>query len=462
MKIQLLQTKLGSRAMKNGRDMMVFPLGIAAVATFVRQHNPEADIEVIDGDFEDLEARLDGDMIGIQPNILNVDAGLMKRLHDRGQKVILGGVHASQAWQDFIRLPYVDYVAVGDGEIPILKLTKGKDPDAVEGLASATKPGKLQRVPIDELPAVDRSLYDQERYMQNSSVFIETYMPGRPFRRMTNVYSNKGCRWRAKTGGCYFCGRLYGELQTRKPEDVWAEVSALVRDYDADFIWDVSDSFTSDRQWIREMTEKRPEGIRPYWYVYARVSELTEEMLSNLAKINVYQILVGIETGDDGIARDITKGNRNSRTLSVAATAKEYGIRLLPSFIVGLPGESEDSLEKTYQIAARVVAANGCEELSVSMLIPLPGSRAYEDIKQEHLARTGQELPLVTDGEQLQRLWFQYKCRTGFDTGVEYMFRLLSLTPLKSTFGSPYMGIDPRMPGWNQLNSTARHKLFNA
>ena len=226
-------------------------------------------------------------------------------------------------------------------------------------------------------------------------------------------------------------------------------------------MWDVSDSFTSDKAWLREVVSTRPPGIEPYWYVYARAGELLDgEVIPLLQQLNVYQVLVGVETGDDSIARAIAKGNIRHSDLKVAQRLKEHNIKMLPSFIVGLPGETEISLKKTYEHAKTLVAINETEELSVSMLIPLPGSRAYEDLKSLYFADTGQTLPSIIEGEQLQRLWFQYKCHVDFDTAVAYMYRLLDLTPLKSTFGSPYLHIDPRMPAWNQLSAQRRHELF--
>lgn len=461
MKIQLVQTKLGINRMRNGRDMMVVPLGLASIATYVKRHNPKAEIGLIDGDFEEnLPARLNGEIICISPNILNMDNELMQTLHQRGQTVILGGVHASQAWAELVKLPFVDYVARGDGEQTILEVSLGKDLNSIDGLASENKEGVFQSLPIDQLPTIDRTLFNQERYMQNSAKFIETYFPSRPFRRIASIYSSKGCGWRKNTGGCYFCGRMYKNLEIRSPEKVWSEVSMLVNKYKADFIWDVSDSFTCNEGWMKKMVEKKPKSINPYWYVYARISELNEEMLKDLKSIGVYQVLVGVETGDDSISKEIGKGNRNNRTLKIAKLTKKHGIKLLPSFIVGLPGESEESLEKTYELAKEVVEINGSEELSVSMMIPLPGSRAYDDLKKMHKNLTGENLPILTEGEDLQRLWFNYKCKTSFETGIKYMLKLLGLTPLKSTFGTPMLDINPNKPGWNQLNGEARHKLL--
>lgn len=463
MKIQLVQTKLGEKVMKNGRDMMVFPLGIAAIATYVLMHNSRAQIELIDGDFEDdLENCLTADVVGITPTILNFDQDLMKTLHDRGQIIVIGGVLASQASEDLVKFPFVDYVCLGDGEQVMLEIASGKKWDDIDGLTSKTKKGKFQRVPIESLPPIERELYDQKRYMENSRRFIETYLPSRPFRRMTNIYSNKGCVWRAQTGGCYFCGRLYGKLTVRPPKQVWDEVQRLVTKYQVDFLWDVSDSFISDKAWLKEMVTARPKNIRPYWYVYSRTNELLdEEVIALLQQLNVYQVLVGVETGDDDIAKAISKGNVSRSNVKIAQKLHEHNIKLLPSFVVGLPGESEASLEKTYQHAKTLVEINQCEELSVSMLIPLPGAKAYIDLKKLHFEHTGQALPPIMEGEALQRLWFEYKCNVDFDTAVTYMFKMLALTPLKSTFGSPYLHIDPRMPGWNQLSAQKRRDLFN-
>lgn len=461
MKIQLVQTKLSSSYMKNGRDMMVFPLGITAVATYVHRHNSGANLEVVDGDFTpDLEHKLDADIVGIQPTILNVDTGLMQKLHDRGQKVILGGVHASQAREEFAKLPFVDGVAMGDGELVMLELSKGTPIEQIAGLETKTKKATLQRVLMDKLPIPDRSLYDLDRYMRNSTSFVAEHMPSRPWRRMANIYSNKGCQWRAKTEGCYFCGRFYGALELRPPKQVWEEITSLAKNYGADFIWDTSDSFTSNQAWINEMIATKPSNT-PLLYIYARVDELNPDMLKQLKQLNVYQILTGIETGDDSIAADINKGNTTNKTLVLAKNARDYGMLLLPSFIVGNIGETAESLEKTYQHAKRVVELNQTEELSVSMMIPLPGSRAYRDLQQESVKRTGKPLDVLAKGEELQHTWFDWKCNVGFDTAVSYMFKLLALTPLKSTFGSPYLQIDPRMPGWSQLSAEARHKLFS-
>ena len=461
MKIQLVQTGLDNRYMKNGRDMMAFPLGISAVASYVKHYNPEANIEIVDGDFEtNLEKRLDGDIICFCPNILNIDIGLMQKLHGLGKTVILGGVHASQAWKEFVKFPFVDYVIRGDGEKPVLEASLGKPLDEIEGLSSEKKEGSFQYLPIGELPIIDRSLYDFERYLKNSEIFIETYLPSRPFRRMANIYTSKGCIWRETTGGCYFCGRLYPEFSARPPKQVWEEASYLVKDYNVDFLWDVSDSFTSSTEWLKKMAETRPEGISPYWYVYARVDELNEKNLRLLSKIGVYQALIGVETGDNRISEQICKGNNRENTIETARLAKKHGIKLLPSFVVGLPNETEKSLEKTFELAKEIVEINQCEEISVSMIIPLPGSKAYPELKKIYREKTGRELPLLLEGEELQKIWFEYMCQTDFDTAVSYMYKILELTPLKSTFGSPHLEIDPRMPGWNQLNAEARQKLF--
>ncbi len=462
MKIQLVQPKLGEHRMKNGRDMMIFPLSLAAIGTYVKKNNPDTDIELLDAEFEDnLEDKLDGDIIGFSPTILNFDQELLDKLHRRGQTVVIGGVHSSQSSAELIKLPYVDYICLGDGERTLLELSCGVDPEEIKGLTTKKRPGEFQQICIEELPIVDRSMFNQNLYMCNSSLFFETYLPQRPFRRMTNIYTNKGCRWRYKTGGCYFCGRMYKKLMIRSPHKIWTEIRYLVEEFGADFLWDVSDSFTSDIDWVKEMVVSKPADLNPYWYIYSRTDELlNDEMIPLLKKLNVYQVLVGVETGTNKMSEAISKGNSTQNNLIVARRLKDFNIRMLPSFIVGLPDEDRQSLQATYEHAQEIVKINQSEELSVSMLIPLPGSRAYKELKQIYFEKNGASLKILCDGEELQKLWFKYKCNTSFDTAVSYMFKLLDLTPIKSTFGAPFLQIDSRMPNWNQLSSIKRREMF--
>jgi radical SAM superfamily enzyme YgiQ (UPF0313 family) len=462
MKIQLVHNRVTTKAMKNNRDALVFPSGLLSIASYVLHHNPQAHLEIINGDFvSDIEARLDGDLVGFMPNVLNVDSKLWKILQARGQKIIVGGVHASQAPNSFLNLG-VDYVNIGDGEEAILSLSQGVDVSQIPSISTKEKTGVFSRVPLKSLPLPRWDLLDADRYATSSAKFTEKYLPSRPFRRMANIYSNKGCIWRAIDRGCDFCGRMYKEVDYKTPQQVWQEVSHLVRHHGIDYIWDTSDSFTSDVQWLKEFVEAQPDGIMPYWMVFGRAAELSEEVCELLQQLNVYQVFVGVESADDDILQTMDKGSSYELAIEVAKRLKKYSIKMLPGLIVGSAGETEESAEKTYKLAKRIVEINATEEISMAMMVPMPGSRVYRKLCEQHRQYYGVDLDPFADMEYLQREWVKYNCEIDFDTAVGYIFKVLSLVPLKNTFAVPRLLIDPRMPGgWSQLSGESRYNLID-
>jgi anaerobic magnesium-protoporphyrin IX monomethyl ester cyclase len=166
------------------------------------------------------------------------------------------------------------------------------------------------------------------------------------------VVTSRGC-----PGGCRFCIKhvSYGNaVRFRSPENVLAEIEQLVELGVRD-IHMYADLFTLNRDHVmgicREILSR---GLKVRWTCNSRVDFVDEEMLQAMAHAGCWMISWGIESGDDGMLRRMGKGITTDQVERALRWAKQAGIMNWGYFIVGLPGETEDSIRRTIDFAKRL------------------------------------------------------------------------------------------------------------
>ena len=226
--------------------------------------------------------------------------------------------------------------------------------------------------------------------------------------------------------------------------DVWKEVASLVDTYGADLIWDFSDSLLSNMEWFDRFVASKPRLLNPLFYVYGRADEITPECVEKLRSINTYQLLVGIETADAALKS--YKGTSIAQDIRAAELLHENGIKLFPSFCLGMPGENAGSLSRTLDFARELCGRFRPDEIASSILIPFPGSAAFRKMLRESQWTKAQfACRDILLPEDLQEEWVRnYCCRLDFDLLVRTVQEILKLAPLKSTFAAPT--VDKRLP----------------
>jgi anaerobic magnesium-protoporphyrin IX monomethyl ester cyclase len=220
----------------------------------------------------------------------------------------------------------------------------------------------------------------------------------------------------------------------RPVDHVWREIAGLKNSWDVNFIWDVSDSFTSSRDWVLNFAANRPSDINVSFFLYARSCELDSEMVDALAAIGCEEIFIGIESGDDALLRSANKGTTTDNNLQAACLLASRDIRMFPCFVLGLPGESQQSLEKTIHHAKILSSLCELSTVSASVLVPLPGSPAFS-----HLGKTPKGKSLLFDAdtfnlEELGRLWVDTYCKASWTSIHDAINQILSLSPRVSSF----------------------------
>jgi len=163
------------------------------------------------------------------------------------------------------------------------------------------------------------------------------------------IMTSRGC-----PSGCVFCDRaVFGEdLRLRSPVSVLDEVEELVGKYGAREIRFFDDTFTFDSGHVEAicagMRKRRPAVP---WTCLTRVNKVNRKMLDMMKRSYCWQVLFGLESGDDAILARLGKGTTVQDNRKAVLLAHEAGLSVRADFLVGSPWETQRSLEKTLTFA---------------------------------------------------------------------------------------------------------------
>ncbi|KPK90299.1 MAG: hypothetical protein AMJ94_09855 [Deltaproteobacteria bacterium SM23_61] len=317
----------------------------------------------------------------------------VKRLSP-GTVTVWGGPHVSFDDQDILRRhPWVDVVIRGEGEETLAEVVErfrqGKSFDGVLGITWRGIDGHLQANPsrpfredLDHLPRPAWHLLKLSQY--------------RAFGDGASLMTSRGCPHR-----CVFCvGRkmIGAKGRFRKPEAVVDEMEALVQLGFARLRIE-DDLFTFRRERalaICKEMDRRELAIR--WRAYSRVDTIDAELLQWMKRSGCERVLYGAESGSPEILKKIRKGITPEQTRRAVEMTREAGIGVLASFILGLPGETPQSLRQTIEFAKSLQVP-----YSLNLLTPYVGTEVREkaaeweiEVLSEDWRQYGQGHPLTS------------------------------------------------------------------
>lgn len=464
-KINLVFPQGGSKLSSSG---ILPPVGIISLATYLREINPNIEVELFDGEVtgnEQIIKSLDADIVGISITGANYDCALeiAEEAKRRGAKVIVGGPQATVKHRQILaNRDCIDAVVRGDGEIAFSEYVTAVSKDDVEKLSQirnlsyrkadgsvVTNPTtkKCEQIDLNSLPSPDYSLLEDlleqyEQKFQSHSYRDEGYT------RFVSFESQKGCakteRLTERKGRCGFCARIDKGLRRLNPDEFWKKVEDL---YDPDgktMIWDVSDSFsgstTGDFNWLKEITATKPVHLegKVDFKVFARADELYEESVSYLQQIGVKEVFIGIESGDQRMLDSCNKGSTVEDNLRAVEILGNYGITTYVSLIYGLRGEDSESLQRTHEHATELMERGDIIGIGARCLYPMAGSRDHQLLLREYrrnglieLADEIRESDFI-DPFELQKDWLRYMTHTNINEISEWHVRTMEVADQNS------------------------------
>ncbi|MBN1342231.1 MAG: cobalamin-dependent protein [Phycisphaerae bacterium] len=301
--------------------------------------------------------------------------------------IVLGGAHPSVMPQRTLReISAADFVVFGEGEETLVDLLdslrgNGSELSAINGLAWRNGQEVVvneARAPIEDLDALpfpDRSLIDQLLYRAQSFLNCSS--------KRGTIYTSRGC-----PGRCVFCcsgHRLRSRIRERSIDSVMTEIDELVRVHGIEYLLIKDDTFTMKRERVLafcEALEARHPRLR--WHCMGRVNTVDYDLLARMRKAGLHDIFFGIESGNDEILKKARKGITTEQSRAAVDAASRLGIGTYGAFILGLPGETPETLEQTIRFACSLPLTMA----GFSVLIPYPGTQAFEDYYQEEIEGT--------------------------------------------------------------------------
>ena len=268
---------------------------------------------------------------------------------------MIGGPHPTFMYDEMLRDPEssADYIIRGEGEATLVELLgtlPEGDPSTVQGIAFL-KGGEVVATPmrphiadLDELD-VAFDLLDWDDYHYN----VE------PYGRMASVLTSRGCMM-----GCAFCSqRLFwrGDWRSRKPEPVVAEMRRLVEDHGVEFITLIDAYPTCDRErWVELLDRLIEADLGVHLLIETRVEDIIRDadILPKYAAAGIMHVYLGAETSTDEMLSSLNKGTTVDQNKQAIDLLKQNDIMIEASFMIGFPGETQDSIKNTIAEAIRL------------------------------------------------------------------------------------------------------------
>jgi anaerobic magnesium-protoporphyrin IX monomethyl ester cyclase len=348
-------------------------LGLCYLSSFLKERGiPE--ITGIDLNIDDpavLPRHIDeADLVGVYCSTKTLSSAhrIAALAKARSKIVVFGGPHPSVLPEEILSDKNVDYVVLSEGEESFFDLIRaisyGGDLDKIDGFGyrkngtPCIHPKTRYIKNLDTIPFPDRELFrfDYSKYV--------------------TICATRGCPYK-----CANCQPALS-LQTcafrmRSVENILAEIRAVGRNKNLHF---VDNDLTVNRRWIRNLCEAMiAENLGIRWECQGRVNTMDADLMCLMKKAGCYAVGLGIESGSqDMLDGFLKKQIRLSKVKDLLAVAPGTGMRLHGWFILGIPTETRDDIEKTIKFALE----NEFASVGFSIGTPWPGTTFHKVSKE--------------------------------------------------------------------------------
>jgi anaerobic magnesium-protoporphyrin IX monomethyl ester cyclase len=391
----------GFNSLKQGMDAGWISHGLASLSAAAKAQGfavDPIDLRALDGwdHFREILAERDPDVVGV--TMMSVDYNPARQAVAIAKEVkpeiitIIGGPHVTISLEDSLRIPHVDYLVTGEGEVTfprMLKLIEGNDAPPHRVLRGATPD-------LDAIPFADRDLFLDEWRKWGYDIdspevpFAQELPP--PF---ATIIAGRGCIY-----NCAFCkpgeDYLFGKRTRRRGVDsVIAELRMLADKYHLASFMFHDDCLTEDRGWVMEFTEKYiAAGFNLPFFCQTRADIVVkhEDMVARMVEAGLRGYFVGFESGNDRVLKFIRKGTTAEQNRQAARVCRKYGIAVWANYMLGLPTETKEEVMDTVQLMKDIDP----DYYSPAFFTPHPGTDLYDYVVEHDLSR-------ITDYDSYRR-----------------------------------------------------------
>ena len=295
-------------------------------------------------------------------------------------KIVLGGVHPSVMANDVLKNEFVDFIVRGEGEETFRELVSGISREKITGLSYKEDKNIIHNPPRAVIPDINSLPFPAYHLLP-----MEKYFPARgSYKKFPalGMMTTRGC-----PGRCTFClGNYLGQqVRNRSSEKIFEEMFLLQDKYGIKEISFYDDVFTTKKENVKNLCRKIiNEKMNVSWSCFARVDFVDEGLLKVMKYAGCHQIMYGIESGDEEILKNIHKKISLERVKEIVHITKKIGIDVRAAFMLGNPGETKETMQKTIDYAI-----NLSPDLAIfNITTPYPGTEMFKWAKDKGILAT--------------------------------------------------------------------------
>lgn len=263
--------------------------------------------------------------------------------------------------------PFIDYVIMGEPELTLKEILEGVPNNEILGICySENSQGvKNEMRPFNEnldlLPFPARHLVDNSVYRRPDNGKVQAV-----------IKVSRGCPYH-----CFFClaTPVSGtKVRTRSAENIIEEIKECVEKYGIKNFLFWSDIFNFDREWTLDLCKKIIDsGLRITWSANTRANTMDDEMARLMYKSGCRLCSIGVESGSQELLDNIGKQISLDDIRNTVKILKKNKIKIYNYFVIGLPWETEKTVEETIRFAIELDS----NFISFYTATPLPGTRFF-------------------------------------------------------------------------------------
>jgi len=354
-------------------DRVYPPLGLLYLSSALKKEGHDVDIEDdFNGGDRIIKDYDNYDFIGVQVATPQKEETkkIFEYFKDKDKRpiLIIGGPHAKFYTEEVVKEDW-DHIVIGHGEQVLINIING-----VENNRIVT--GLLSQEEFDNLPVPDR-LENEEFVKKYSHTF------GGEDKKATTFMSGRGCPM-----GCTFCEEARSAVRWKSIEKAKQEFDEIEKlGFNAIYI--IDDLFTISPKkaepYVRELKNR---GI--IYRCNGHVKFMTPEFASLLAETGCVEVGIGVESGSQEILDIVDKKITVEQAYKCIKMLKDVGIRVRAFFMIGLPGETYETIKET----ERFIATSGIDDFQLTIYAPYKGTKIRDDID-----KGSQDIDLFIDGE---------------------------------------------------------------
>ena len=369
------------------------PLGILYIAAELRKNG--IDVAIIDADIDGLTIKemverileSNPDLVGFSimtSQLMSaLEASTLLKKTRPSLPIVLGGAHISSTLEDTFSLTdRFDLAVYGEGEKTMVEIVQGMEkssfPRCLEGIRGViyrndngvvvTAPPRPFIVDLDSLPRLDYDLVNIAKYR----------IPTMVGRYVISMIITRGCPYH-----CTFCDApktMGRKLRWRSVDKALDDIKFYHQKYGTQNFVFKDSTFTANRKWVMKFCNAIIEsGIKINWRCNARVDTVDEELIRLMKWAGCHIINFGVESGHSVILKNIRKEVNVAQVYYAHKLTRKYGIRTYSTFLVGSPGETDETMQTTIDFARRI-------RPSLAMFfvaIAYPGTVMYDEAVEE-------------------------------------------------------------------------------